>query len=696
MAEHAGNILGELTAETDGRMLKEAFYESRNYRELVGGSDFRFVVGRRGTGKSALFKKVAEALQDTPEILLLTERPTEDKARAFQHELGKLASEYADVRMVTRLTWKVQVLSQVLEEILRQYKAARLEDFPELTEYPAAHSCIFKENGLARSLCVLRHVVENNAAGDVAALPEKIANEFRISWLQNHVAEALRSLGRRIVFLYDGLDEGWMPNHIATGILGGLAMAAVDFKEAQGIHCLLFVRDNMFRALAQLDSDYTRNIEGNTLRLHWDEESLLQFVALRLRAAFGWKGENKLKAWNRFAQRELQDIEGFRRCLKLTLYRPRDLIALINGAFQVAGNDGRESLIGGDVEVTATRISQNRLNDLYKEYEQVLPGLPQFAQVFDGQSARISYEDLQALLEPVVAGIHDGPSARTFALLRTGEDAFRALYSVGFLGVQEADGMVRFCHDGSDTDVKELATTRTVVVHPCYWRALSLRDAVPDEVAVSVDDEDDVALAPPGKKTVVDMRLRRLGRIVEELHKIPTGKEGAHAFEEWVFGATRYLFSTGLDNIQWKPNPGLLQQRDIVGALKTAGGFWHRVERYDGSQFVIEVKNFAEMDAEVFRQAWGYLNPPYGRCLMIVTRAEGEALTERERVLVKEGFDGGVRKLVLLMPAVLLQRALSKMRSGSERRDDYTDKMLKKRLDRFERVYVAQKAARRS
>jgi hypothetical protein len=36
------------------------------------------------------------------------------------------------------------------------------------------------------------------------------------------------------------------------------------------------------------------------------------------------------------------------------------------------------------------------------------------------------------------------------------------------------------------------------------------------------------------------------------------------------------------------------------------------------------------------------------------------------------------------------------MRSGSERRDDYTDKMLKKRLDRFERVYVAQKAARRS
>ena len=44
-------------------MLQTAFYESRNYRELARGSDFRFVVGRRGSGKSALFKKVTEALE---------------------------------------------------------------------------------------------------------------------------------------------------------------------------------------------------------------------------------------------------------------------------------------------------------------------------------------------------------------------------------------------------------------------------------------------------------------------------------------------------------------------------------------------------------------------------------------------------------------------------------------------------------
>jgi len=695
MPEHTGNILGELTAETDDRMLQTAFYESRNFRELARGSDFRFVVGRRGSGKSALFRKVTEALDRDPGTLLITERPSEDKARALHHEMGKLTSQYLDARMVTRLTWKIQVLTQALETILEQYKASKLEQFQQLEEYRARHSLLFEgEKGLARSLEVLRQVVEANPSEGIGALPEKIANHFQVGRLQNCVADALRQLRRRIVFLYDGLDEGWVPNHVATGVLGGLAMAAADFREGQGIHCRLFIRDNMFRALAELDGDYTRNIEGNTLRLHWDEESLLHLVALRLRAAFSWKGENSLKAWNRFAQRGLEDMDGFRRCLKLTLYRPRDLIALINGAYQVACQDGRECLIGRDLEVTATRISKTRLADLFKEYEHVLPGLPQFAHVFESQSAQMPYAEAQALLDAVVTRFDKDACIRDFALLRTGAEAFNALYSVGFFGVQDADGAVRFCHDGSNTDVQDLPATRTVVVHPCYWRALDLRSETADEVTVSVDDEDDVALSASGKKVMTDMRLRQLGRIVEELHKIPEGKTGAHPFEAWVHDAARYLFAEGLENIQWKPNPGQLQQRDIVGTLKGTSGFWRRVDRYEATQFIIEAKNFREMDADVFRQAWGYLNPPYGRCLMIVTRADEEGLTERERALVKEGFDGSPRKLLILMPARLLQRALSKMRSGNEQRDDYIEDLLKKRMDTFERRYTAQKAPR--
>lgn len=698
-AAKQGNVLGELTAEADSKMLETAFHESRAYRELVSGTDFRFVVGRRGSGKSALFRKASEALLAEPGVVLLSEHPTEEKVLALQSELERLSPDYIDARRITRLLWKVQILSDAVHAILAHYKAGKLEDFQYLEAFKKHHANIFAHKGIGRGLASLRHVLAETPNVTARALPERIADQYALNELQTIVVQALRRLGRRIVFLYDGLDEGWLPTQTATGLVGGLVKAAAEFKEsADGIHCLLFLRDNMLRALAQFDGDYTRNIEGNTLRLHWDEESLLNLVARRLRAAFSWNDQQDIRIWNRFGQRGLEGREGFRHCLKLTLYRPRDVIALLNGAYQEAGRAGRDRLIETDIDSTATRISRTRLTDLYKEYEKVLPGLPNFAESLRGKPGRMPFARAKSILDDEVTNAHSGASARDFALLSTGDEALNALFSIGFLGIQdEASGAVRFCHDGSNTDIASVAPDRHIFIHPCYWRALDVQDDTPEHILVRVDDEDDVSKGSSAKTEVQDLRLRKLGRIVEELHKIPEGRNGAHAFEEWVLTTSKYLFSTGLDNIQWHPNPGSTQQRDIVGTNRGTPGFWRRLEQnYDVSQFVIECKNFSGITHEGFRQAWGYMRAPYGRCLMVVTRAQSDKITEAERALVYEGWTDDTRKLVFLVPAVLLQRALRKMRSAQEGRDDYIKDLLSKRLDTFERSYVSQKSARRA
>ena len=124
----------------------------------------------------------------------------------------------------------------------------------------------------------------------------------------------------------------------------------------------------MFRALAHQDDDFTRYIEGHTLRLQWDEESLFSLVVARLRVALGIEAlENNVKVWNRFAHRELKGRDGFIRCLRHTLYRPRDILVLLNQAYMNAKRDGRTNIIGKDIEKTAVDISQHRLDDLCKE-----------------------------------------------------------------------------------------------------------------------------------------------------------------------------------------------------------------------------------------------------------------------------------------------------------------------------------------
>ncbi|RYD63738.1 MAG: hypothetical protein EOP84_33380, partial [Verrucomicrobiaceae bacterium] len=303
----AGNILGELTAEADGPMLRSAFYESRNFRELVRGTDFRFVVGRRGTGKSALSRKVGEALGHDKKTLLIAERPTEEVIGAWHTEIERLCNDYLTSRKITKLAWKIQILTQILDTLLGYYKSDRLEYRQEMSEYRRQNPLLFSKSGVARGLEVFRITRRYHSQDPALAIPEHIADVFHMATLEKYVYSSLETIDRRVVFTYDGLDEGWVPNQVATGLLGGLAKLAADFRESQGIHCLLFIRDNMFRALAEFDDDYSRNIEGNTLRLHWDEETLLQMVAMRLRVAFGWRGENDIRTWNRFAKRGLEN-----------------------------------------------------------------------------------------------------------------------------------------------------------------------------------------------------------------------------------------------------------------------------------------------------------------------------------------------------------------------------------------------------
>ena len=57
------NVLGDIRAEHDKQMLELAFYETPNYRTLIESSERPIVVGRRGTGKSALCNQLKKYWQ---------------------------------------------------------------------------------------------------------------------------------------------------------------------------------------------------------------------------------------------------------------------------------------------------------------------------------------------------------------------------------------------------------------------------------------------------------------------------------------------------------------------------------------------------------------------------------------------------------------------------------------------------------
>ena len=123
-----------------------------------------------------------------------------------------------------------------------------------------------------------------------------------------------------------------------------------------------------------------------------------------------------------------------------------------------------------------------------------------------------------------------------------------------------------------------------------------------------------------------------------------------------------------------------------------SNGFWKRIlDDYHCRQVIFEAKNFDEIGPDEFRQLTSYLTGEYGNFGVIVTRTANEALTDVERGWVKEAYHTH-KKLIMLLPAAMLARAVGKVRSP--KRHDYADNMLQKRMDTFVRSYISLKHQR--
>jgi hypothetical protein len=681
-----GNLLGGARAEADSLMLDNAFIATHDFQALVNTKDFNFVVGRRGTGKSALFFKVSEYFTKNKMGYVFRKTPTEYDAIELQSVIKNISTEYRPIRAITRVAWRASILIGILNNIIGHYKIHRCDNYDVLRELNTLYESLIGYDCFKKTTEIIKKYSSKCSSPD--ELPSSIAYALNIEKLHDLIANALSDLNIIAYFFFDGLDEGWVPNELATALVGGLAACAADFSENQrGINIVLFVRDNIYRSLSYFDRDFSRHIEGNTLRLNWDDSSLLHLISNRLRIALGLKNiESDVKAWNRFAYSDLKNREGFDYCLKYTLYRPRDLIVLLNTAYIQTNRSGRKELIKDDIEISSKQISKNRLNDLQKEYDMVFPGLPLFIDIFKGKEAFREYgvivNELKAFIDNVE---YKEVGNSDFAILETGEDAFFALYSVGFLGMENpVTKNLRFCHDGSSADIDATKTDQRVCIHPCYWKALDIKsELIEENIIIELYDDSKTT----STEEITDIRTKKIGQLLSSLPQMPEGQSAANEFEEWVFRTVQILFAGHLSNPEFKPNSDAIQRRDIVATNMAPGGFWRRVrEDYNSREVVIEVKNYTKLKNEDFRQALSYSGEFYGQFIVIVNRNQNEGLSTTEKGWVQEIWHQH-KVIIFVIPASILSRCISKLRS--RKRFDYTDNQLNKRLDIFLRSYLS-------
>jgi len=680
-------------------MLHRAFYETPDYRSLLESDEKVVVVGRRGTGKSALTFRLGSDWRDGQEgkgTTLIVVSPDEHHTLALEPYIARTGSRFLSVRAACRLLWRYGLILQVSQALSSRYKSRELVSESELL---LRHLKLWGKQD-APFYDKLRTTIKRVLLDGVPVeeFIEHLADSLELAALEKEFRKVLEP-ARPVRILIDRLDEGLEPNQVGIAFIDGAITAMIDLASAYRakIRPLVFLRDNIFRAVAYHDQDYARNIEGQTLRLHWDANTLFYMVCNRLRTAFEDKQENNKRLWNRYVSHDLIDEEGFRHCLKFTLYRPRDILILLNSAFENASKRDRSSSIATigltDIERSAKSISDNRLDDLRKEYRHIFPSIDQAVAIFADGTPEMSLEVACERLDGLMSNTQLSIDAQTeIAIFEQPIELVRSLYSVGFFGIHDAtSGSFVFSHDGRRQDV-ELVAGQNLLIHPCYWMGLNLsRDAISPTEGTEINDEYEIRVASITPK----IRNARLGKIMADHSSIPIGAPGSSDFEQWCLAAIKVCFAGNLGNVVLHPNRDLVSRRDVVGTNLARTPLWQRIEKdYNSRQVLFEIKNYEILEPDDYRQVLSYLTVPHGTLAFIVTRG-GNVELERGKELdwFKEIYNGHQRTIVKLT-ARFLADVLAKLRNPQKH--DAGDHALSGLLDTYQRLYLGQKISRRA
>lgn len=677
------NSLGDTTAENDGKMLSDAFVATADFRSLIESDDRTVVVGRRGTGKSALYIELQKHWKKDKKVIVLSFSPEDTEIIGFRSLLRPFSESFNLARAVTKLLWKYTILMEMANYISSNYKLTTLIERDNLLNEHLTRWNGTKGGYLTKCRNIAKLFLTSTSPEEaVGDLP----GNLELSQVEEKVLALFEKADRRVAVLMDRLDEGYESDAVGIGMIAGLTYAAIELnKRSHLVRPIIFLRDNIYRTLAKEDPDYSRNIEGQVIRLHWDWAQLLTLVTTRMKLSFNITIEKDQKVWDRVTAGELQGREGFKKCLQFTLYRPRDLLSLLNEAFFCAARHSRTTAIIEDLDHAAQSISVARLEDLWKEYSKIFPSIQMVTSSFKDGEPELLVGTATKIIESHIDSLEDSSNHEALAETRILQSSglLQSLYSVGFIGTHDSStSAFSFCHDGRTPD-KGFENSDKILIHPCYWLGLNLsRDALAPEEAEEINDEYDIVV----QSVTPEIRKVKIGQTASQLDKIPTGREGAKEFEHWCLDTLRIVFASHLINLELAPNGQAVQRRDIVGTNRAGSDFWKRIhEDYKVRQVVFDAKNYSGLGPEEYRQLQSYLTGVHGKLGFIITRDEDEHMTGTELDWVRE-MHRSHSALIIKLPARYLCKLLQKLRNPEKH--DAIDRQMFSLLDTYERSYL--------
>lgn len=477
---------GAPAAERDiDQGLSAYFVESGAFTRVSDGRK-TVLLGNRGSGKSAIFKVLAERMRRSAASVV--ELAPEDysyemlsslMAREDQGSWAKLGA-YA-------VAWKYLIYVLVMKE-LNEKKLLKTSDGEAIRKYLRDHHEGEQGTAIGVLISYLKRVEGVKIAKyEFGMKSRELERLYKLEEIQGLLPALSKLCDRhKVLVLVDELDRGWDASEDARAFVAGLFQACATINGlSHGLRVYMSLRQELYDSIPELYEDAQKYRDVVEV-ISWDEPALHELVEKRIKHSIpSLASKESGESWAAiFAETlDYRQSKSFNYMIDRTLYRPREIIQFCTQAVEAAQERGGVAPIDyamlSEAELT---YSDDRAKDIAAEYRFQYPGLSDVFEVFRGRSYLFSREDLESLCLSMAVGETGTGAAASWVTEADPEKLIETLWQVGFLRAQAVGGVKARRRSGSSylgphqvTNLN-LGNLPRFQVHPMFRASLGMKE----------------------------------------------------------------------------------------------------------------------------------------------------------------------------------------------------------------------------
>jgi hypothetical protein len=488
-----GLTIGDPTAENEMTTLNEYYLATDEFQRARRG-EVNLVVGRKGSGKTALFVQLRDTVRKYKPNIVVDLKPEGFQLIKLKERVLDFLTEGAQQHLITAF-WEYILLLEITYKVLEKDRDTHTRDHTLTQKYDDLET-IYGNTDLS---------MEGDFRERLSKISDQLIHQFfktfriregqdspgaTLSITTNQVTEILYKhdihrlyqalvsylrLKEEVWLLFDNIDKGWTVEGVSSEdlfILRCLVNASRKVErelKSQKIpfHSIIFVRDDVYTLLMEGSADYGKEMRAS---LDWSDSELLgEVLKRRITNSLEENDEVPSERWSTVCISHYQGEPWLEFMARRSLMRPRNLLKLFRYSLGYAINSNHTRIEEPDIARGLKTYAQDLVLEVDRELADVFPKARRLIYEFSDENDEFLHEDLSTLIQ--CTGTTEDEAERVISFL---------IY-YGVLGVKRSNDEPYYIYDVNydiemlKVRIRKWSDSARYVINPALSVALQSR-----------------------------------------------------------------------------------------------------------------------------------------------------------------------------------------------------------------------------